>query len=135
MWGSRLAAEAGPSTAAAVLSGRDDGLTPKEACHGARAQRKVVRDPNGTTRATCRSAHDAGWTDGEIFGLTVFSALRVAFSTVNDALGARPDAQLLDVAPQAVLDADRLRLGPSRTPSAPRQGDAERAAGVEAEAG
>jgi len=29
----------------------------------------------------------------------------VAFSTVNDALGARPDAQILDLAPQAVLDA------------------------------
>jgi alkylhydroperoxidase family enzyme len=104
VWGSRLAAEADPSTAAAVLSGRDDGLTPKERAMAAWA-RKVVRDPNGTTPRDVQDLRDAGWTDDEIFGLTVFSALRVAFSTVNDALGARPDTQLLDVAPQAVLDA------------------------------
>ena len=28
------------------------------------------------------------------FAITVFVALRIAFSTVNDALGARPDRQL-----------------------------------------
>lgn len=104
VWGSRLAGEADPETAAAVLSGRDDGLTPKERAMAVWA-RRVVRDPNGTTARDVQDLRDAGWTDGEIFGLTVFSALRVAFSTVNDALGTRPDAQLLDSAPQAVLDA------------------------------
>lgn len=104
VWGSRLAGETDPATAAAVLSGRDDGLTPKERAMAAWA-RKVVRDPNGTTERDVQDLRDAGWTDPEIAGLTVFSALRVAFSTVNDALGARPDAELLDRAPQAVLDA------------------------------
>ncbi|TDC48735.1 hypothetical protein E1212_20410 [Jiangella ureilytica] len=104
VWGTKLAGEADPETAAAVLSGRDDGLTPKERAMAAWA-RKVVRDPNGTTERDVQDLRDAGWTDGEIFGLTVFSALRVAFSTVNDALGASPDAQLLDLVPQPVLDA------------------------------
>lgn len=104
VWGTKLAGEADPETAAAVLSGHDDGLTPKERAMAAWA-RKVVRDPNGTTERDVQDLRDAGWTDGEIFGLTVFSALRVAFSTVNDALGASPDAQLLDLVPQPVLDA------------------------------
>lgn len=37
--------------------------------------------------------------------ITVFVALRIAFSTVNDALGASPDAALRSTAPKAVLDA------------------------------
>ena len=34
--------------------------------------------------------------------MTAFVALRLAFSTVNDALGARPDRALLDGLPEAV---------------------------------
>lgn len=37
--------------------------------------------------------------------MTAFVALRVAFSSVNGALGARPDAPLRDAAPGAVRDA------------------------------
>ncbi|MEO6086853.1 MAG: hypothetical protein ABIQ18_27445 [Umezawaea sp.] len=48
---------------------------------------------------------DNGFTDAEVFVLTVFTALRLAFSTVNDALGARPGAQLGASVPAAVLDA------------------------------
>ena len=46
-----------------------------------------------------------GYDDRQIFAITLFIALRLAFSTVNDALGVRPDAQLRDSAPAAVLDA------------------------------
>jgi hypothetical protein len=35
----------------------------------------------------------------------VFVALRLAFSTVNDALGARPDAEVFSVAPEDVAAA------------------------------
>jgi hypothetical protein len=35
----------------------------------------------------------------------VFVALRLAFSTVNDALGVLPDAALRSTAPRVVLDA------------------------------
>ena len=47
---------------------------------------------------------DAGLTDPEILAVTVFVALRVAFSSVNGAVGARPDAPLRDAAPGAVRD-------------------------------
>jgi alkylhydroperoxidase/carboxymuconolactone decarboxylase family protein YurZ len=53
------------------------------------------------TAASVRDSHCAlvwGTTlaseDEEIFDATVFVAFRLAFSTVNDALGARPDLQL-----------------------------------------
>lgn len=41
-----------------------------------------------------QALREAGWSDDEIFTMTAFVALRLAFSTVNGALGARPDAAL-----------------------------------------
>jgi hypothetical protein len=38
----------------------------------------------------------------QIFAITAFVALRLAFATVNDALGARPDAQLVAAVPAEV---------------------------------
>ena len=38
----------------------------------------------------------------QIFAITTFVALRLAFSTVNDALGARPDRELADAVPEPV---------------------------------
>ena len=37
-----------------------------------------------------QALRDAGFDDAQIFAITVFVAARLAFSTVNDALGARP---------------------------------------------
>jgi hypothetical protein len=37
--------------------------------------------------------------------VTVFVALRIAFSTVNDALGASPDPELIANLPTAISDA------------------------------
>ena len=65
--------------------------------------RKVVRDPNGTSAADVQELRDAGYTDDQIFAITAFIALRLAFSTINDALGARPDAEYRERAPEAVL--------------------------------
>jgi hypothetical protein len=48
---------------------------------------------------------EAGYSDAQIFGMTVYVALRLAFSTINDALGARPDSAFRSSAPEAVLDA------------------------------
>lgn len=48
---------------------------------------------------------DAGFDDGQVFAITALVALRVAFSTVNDALGARPDAAYRSTLSQALLDA------------------------------
>ena len=46
-----------------------------------------------------------GYDDAQILAVTAFVALRLAFSTVNDALGVRPDQQLRSAAPGPVLDA------------------------------
>ncbi|GAA3470115.1 carboxymuconolactone decarboxylase family protein [Nonomuraea roseola] len=103
-WGLRLAEETGPGTAAGVLGGDDEGLTEDERVMAAWA-RKVARDPNSTGEADVAALREAGFGDTEIFAMTAFVALRVAFSTVNDALGARPDAALRSTAPREVLDA------------------------------
>ena len=67
--------------------------------------RQVVRDPNGTTAADVQALHDAGYDDAQVLAVTMFVALRLAFSTVNDALGARPDRELVERAPAPVVDA------------------------------
>jgi alkylhydroperoxidase family enzyme len=103
-WGARLAAETDPATAAGVLRGDDTGLTPAERTLAAWA-RQVARDPNATTAADVGALRAAGFTDREIFAITVYIGLRVAFALVNDALGARPDAQLRTGTPAEVLAA------------------------------
>ena len=55
--------------------------------------------------ADVQALRDAGYSDAQIFGMTVYIALRLAFSTINDALGARPDSAFRSSAPKAVLDA------------------------------
>ncbi len=67
--------------------------------------RQVATDPNATTAAGVQQMRDAGLTDVQIFAVTAFVALRVAFSTVNDALGAAPDEQLVASLPPAVTGA------------------------------
>lgn len=64
--------------------------------------RAVVRRPSATTAADVQALRDAGFDDRQIFAITLFVALRLAFSSVNGALGARPDRQLFDRAPAAV---------------------------------
>ena len=61
-----------------------------------------MRDPNGATATHVDDLRKAGLSDREIFEATAFIALRLAFSTVNDALGARPDEQLVAAAPPEV---------------------------------
>jgi uncharacterized peroxidase-related enzyme len=103
MWASRLAAASDAHTAAAVLHGNDDGLDTAERAM-ARWARRVAHDPNATTADDVQELRDAGLTDAHIFAITVFVALRLAFSTVNDALGVPPDAALRSTAPGPVLD-------------------------------
>jgi alkylhydroperoxidase family enzyme len=104
VWGSKLAGATSPATAAAVLRGRDDGLDASERALATWA-RHVARRPNATTAADVQALRDAGFTDEQIFTITVFVALRLAFAAVNDALGIRPDAGLRASAPAEVLDA------------------------------
>ena len=103
-WGSKLSSASDPSTAASVLSGDDTGLTEQEKAMAVWA-RKVVSDPNATKPSDVDELRYAGLSDSQIFAITTFVALRLAFSTINDALGAGPDAQLVESLPQEVLQA------------------------------
>jgi len=103
-WGSKLAKASDAHTAARVLDGVDDGLSTSERATAAWA-RKIALDPNRTTAEDVQELRDAGFSDSQIFTITAFVSLRLAFSTVNDALGLRPDAALRVTAPATVRDA------------------------------
>ncbi len=115
-WGKTLAAEAGAPTAAAVLANGEDGaLTVRDRALATWA-RKVVADPNSTTAADVAALRDTGLDDRAIFEATAFVAFRLAFSTVNDALGANPDWQLVDAAPPEVRSAVSYGRPPQAAP-------------------
>jgi len=103
-WGGKLAKTSDPTLAAGVLTGADAGLTDQEKALAAWA-RKVARDPSATTQADIAALRDCGLDDGQIFAVTTFVALRLAFSTINDSLGAQPDAQLARSLPGDVREA------------------------------
>jgi hypothetical protein len=60
---------------------------------------------------------ELGLGDREIFEATAFVVLRLAFSTVTDALGAAPDMQLADAAPAPVRGAVSYGRKASAAPS------------------
>jgi uncharacterized peroxidase-related enzyme len=103
-WGSKLAGVSDPDLAAAVIRGSDEGLSDEERELASWA-RKVASDPNHTTSLDVESLRTAGFSDSQIFAITVFVALRLAFSTVNDSLGVGPDLALRSDAPREVVEA------------------------------
>lgn len=101
-WGKLLAQRASPAGAAAVIEDRESAdLTARDMAL-ARWARQLVDDPNATTADDVERLRAAGFGEREIFEATLFAAFRIAFSTVNDALGARPDRQVADAAPPEV---------------------------------
>jgi SAM-dependent methyltransferase/alkylhydroperoxidase family enzyme len=103
-WGKKLAAESGSDVAVAVIRGEDERLDPvvRALAQWARA---VATDPNGIDAADLQGLRDAGFDEEQIFAITTFVALRLAFSSVNDALGAEPDRQLGSSTPGPVVSA------------------------------
>lgn len=95
-WGRRLSQEAGAAATAAVITGVSNETLSSRDLALASWARKVVADPNGTTAADVQALRDAGFSDREIFEATTFVAFRLAFSTINDALGLCPDWQLFE---------------------------------------
>ena len=103
-----------PSTAAAVLSASSsEALTPREEALAAWA-RKVVGNPNGTTAQDVGALRAADCSERDIFEATTFIAFRLAFSTVNDALGVEPDRQIAEAAPPEVQNAVRYGRATAR---------------------
>ena len=103
-WGGKLGSVSDAALAAGVLQGSDAGLTDQEKAMAAWA-RKVARNPNATTPADVQALRDAGLGDGQIFAITAFVALRLAFATINDSLGVLPDAELAQSLPREVREA------------------------------
>jgi alkylhydroperoxidase/carboxymuconolactone decarboxylase family protein YurZ len=62
---------------------------------------------------------EVGLGDREIFEATALIAFRLAFSTINDALGAAPDRQLADAAPDPIRAAVSYGRAPSSAESVP----------------
>ena len=92
-WGKKLTEAASPKVAAAVIKGSTEGLGEDEKALADWA-RRVARDPNAITDEDVQRLREAGFEDGQILAITAFVALRLAFATVNDALGAAPDHEL-----------------------------------------
>jgi SAM-dependent methyltransferase/alkylhydroperoxidase family enzyme len=103
-WGKKLADVSSAALAGSVLRGSDDGLDDAERTLAAWA-RRVVADPNGITDGNVDELRNAGFSDTQIFAITVYVAGRLAFSTVNDALGPLPDRELAASVPHEVRDA------------------------------
>lgn len=101
-WGRNLAEATDDQVAAGVLRGRSPaGLSDRESALAAWT-RSVVRDPSATTHEEVERLRAAGFSDRDIAEVTMLVAFRIAFSTVNAALGAAPDRQLADRVPDAV---------------------------------
>ncbi len=111
-WGGKLSGASDPSIAAGVLTGVDSGLTDQEKAM-TRWARKLVENPNATTAADIQKLRETGLTDEQVFAITAFAALRMAFSTINDALGAVPDAQLVGSVPTEVSQAVNYGRAPT----------------------
>jgi alkylhydroperoxidase family enzyme len=103
-WGKKLAADVGSDVAASVIRGEDEGLDPTEQVL-AQWARRMATDPNAIVADDVQALREGGFDEAQIFAITTFVALRLAFSTVNDALGARPDRELGASSPQEVCSA------------------------------
>ena len=103
-WGGKLGTASDATIAAGVLNGSDAGLTEQEKAMAAWA-RKVARDPNATTPSDIQALRDCGLDDRQIFAVTAFVALRLAFSAINDALALSPIPNLPQSLPPQVREA------------------------------
>lgn len=104
-WGRRLTAVADAPTAVAALEGDDGPFGERERALAAWAGRVAV-DPSGSTPEEVQRLRDVGFSDVQIAALTLYVGLRVAYSSINSALGARPDdalARTLDPAVRAAI--------------------------------
>ncbi|MGY0540699.1 carboxymuconolactone decarboxylase family protein [Nocardioides sp. YJ-D4] len=104
-WGKRLTDWDDPQTAIAALTADDDPFSERERALAAWA-RTVARSPGSSTPQDVQRLRDAGFKEPQIAALTVYAGLRTAFSSINSALGARPDitlAQALDPAVRSAI--------------------------------
>jgi alkylhydroperoxidase family enzyme len=100
-WGKKLADVTDGELAGRVVRGDDSRLDETERALAGWA-RAMTRAPSATTDTDLAPLRAAGYDDARILAITVFVALRLAFASVNDALGVLPDRALLADAPEPV---------------------------------
>ena len=103
-WAHKLTPIIGADVAAAVLHGDDSALTPTEQMMTSWT-RRVMQSATTTTPHDIDQLRQAGIDDDTIFAVTFYAAMRMAFSTINNALGAHPDRQFRTSAAPQVLSA------------------------------
>jgi alkylhydroperoxidase family enzyme len=119
-WGTRLAEATDPDTAVAVIVGQpSNSMTVRDVALASWA-RKLAASPNSTTQADVNDLRGAGLSDQQIVAATAYIALRVAFSTVNNAIGAAPDHEGAEAAPPEVVSAISFGRPTDQSPSTGR---------------
>lgn len=103
-WGRWLTEWEDAETAAAALR-RDEAPFNERERALAMWARAIAEHPNRTTPEDIELLRAVGFDDPQILALTLYAALRMALSTTNDALGARPDQALIDMLDPAVRTA------------------------------
>ena len=73
----------------------------------------LVDDEVLLLRTLSNALREEGFSERELFEITAFVAFRLAFSTVNDALGIPPDAQLVERAPEPLRNAVAFGRAPA----------------------
>jgi uncharacterized peroxidase-related enzyme len=103
-WGQKLAEATSPGVAAGVIRGGTEGLDDSEQAL-ARWAGLMARNPNAISAEDIQTLRSAGFDDSKIFAITAYVAFRLAFSMINDALGAVPDRELRIAVPAPVRSA------------------------------
>jgi alkylhydroperoxidase family enzyme len=119
-WGTRLAEATDAATAAAVIVGQPSGsMTVRDVALASWA-RKLADDPNSTTQDDVDDLRRAGLSDQQVVAVTAYVALRIAFSTVNAAIGAAPDHERAKAAPPEVVSSISFGRPIDQSPSTGR---------------
>jgi uncharacterized peroxidase-related enzyme len=103
-WGRWLTEWEDAEIAAAALRGDEAAFNDRERALATWAH-AVADHPNDTRAEDVEWLRTVGFADPEILALTLYAALRMALSSINDALGARPDQALIDMLEPAVRNA------------------------------
>ena len=103
-WGDKLAGATTAEIAGSVLGGSAALLDDRGRAVAAWA-RKLATEPRSVTPADVDDLIEAGFDRAQVLRLTLFIALRIAFSTVNGALGARPEAAYVEHVDPVVREA------------------------------
>lgn len=104
-WGNRLASASNAETAAAVVAGTSSAAMTDREVAIADWARRLATDANATEQSHVDRLREVGFDDAQIFAMTVYVSLRIAFAVVNDGLGVPPDSQLIEKLPAQLSQA------------------------------